>query len=593
MLKRICAILLFVCMLALTSCGGGSTTTTDNNTTTETKTETTAEDTTTADDTTSTEEKTEDTKETEEATPEADTTAEVTAGESLIISVGSTGAIFDPQYNSGADSSIYMTQMFEGLFYYDAGGILKNGMCKDYTVSEDGMVYTFTIRDDAKWSDGKAVTAEDFVFAFTRLVDPELAANNGPDLGGFIKNGRACWAGEVPLSEFGCKLVDEMTFEVTLEDPVPYFEDIISGSTFFPLRSDVAKQGDEGNEGKWSQNLEANIGNGPYKMVEYDPDLGFKLERNEYYYDKTRQVPDSIEFMFLQDENAALGAFTAGEINFTSTMPSEEIPRLINEGVYHKEPRLGTFFLMINQTKEPYNDARVRKALALCVDPNYIVSNVLNGRNIPAKAWVGPGFGGSEAGKDFREEGGDLLNYDDMDANIQKARDLLAEAGYPNGEGFPVMEFLYNVTVDNKAIAESLQSTWETELGIKVNLSAVEGAAMAEIRKSGGFDVTRQGWLADYNDPIGMMNVFTKDSGINEGHYFNEKYDELFVQGTKTADTKARMDIVHEMEQILIDDMGCIPVFHYTYSFLYDPAKITGIYMSPSGALYFMKTLVK
>jgi len=506
------------------------------------------------------------------------------SGKVLRVSIGDVGAVFDPQYNSGADGSMYMAQMDEGLVYYADKGVITPGMAESYTVSDDELTYTFKIRQDAKWSDGKDVTADDFVYSFKRLVDPALASPNAFDLGRFFKNGDAVAHGTMPLEQLGVAAPDPKTLVVTLEEPCPYFEDILTGSVFFPVRSDVAKTD---TEGKWSQNIDTLICNGPYKALKYDSESYLLLDRNPYYYDKSRQVPDQIEFKFVADENAALDAFQSDQLDFTLQIPSEEIKSLTAQGVYHQEPRLGTYYIEFNCTKAPYDNPLVRQALAYAVDPNYIASTIMNDRFMPAQAFIGPGFSGSTPGSDFFQQGGVLIDRSDPDANVKKAQQLLSDAGYPGGSGFPVLNYQYNSTVDNTSIAQALQGFWQDNLGITVNLSAVENNAMAELRKSGAFDVTRQGWLADYNDPLDMMNVFTQTSGINEGKYYNPKFDDLFVQAQRTGDRAARMDLLHQCEKILIDDMGCVPLLHYTFGMLYDPNKLTGVYTSPAGQLYF------
>jgi oligopeptide transport system substrate-binding protein len=517
--------------------------------------------------------------------------ASVASAEKVLrVSIAAVGDIFDPQYNNGASGSMDMAQFFEGLFLYDPNGVLVYGMAESHVLSDDQLVWTFTLREGVKWSDGQPLTAEDFVFSFRRLVNPELDSPNAYDFGGFFQNGLECAAGDKPLEELGVKAIDERTLEIILSAPCPFFDDILTGSSFFPIRSDVAKNDDEG---KWSQNLDAVICNGPYKMVEYDNDSGFRLERNEYYYDPARQVPDAIEFKFIADENSALAAYTAGETDFSLQIPAEEVPRLKEEGLYHQMPRLGTFFLMPFTQRAPFDNPLVRKAFVYAVDVNYMATVVLNNRFLPAQSYVGPGFMGSGEGVDFFTEGGPLIDRSDYQANAEQAQAFLAEAGYPNGEGFPVIEYVFNDTVDNRAIAELLQNCWQTVLNIDVSVSPIEGQALNEIRKNGAFDITRQGWLADYNDALGMLNILTTTSGTNQGLYSNAKFDELFLKAQTTPDRAERMAILHEAEQILLDDMGVGPLLHYTFGFMYDPEKISGIYTSPAGQLYFTKAEIK
>jgi len=240
-------------------------------------------------------------------TAEATTTAVPAADQKVLrVTVGGEGAIFDPQFNSGLDSSNYMAQMFEGLLYYEPDGVLANGAASAYNISDDGLVWTFEIRSDAKWSDGKKLVAGDFLYSFTRLVDPEVNSSNAQTLGGFIKNGIEVSEGDLPLDQFGVEAPDDSTFIVTLEAPCSFFDDMLTHSSFYPLRSDVAVDGDEG---RWSRSLSTCIVNGPYKMTAYDEYTGFRLERNEHYYNANRQKPDAIEFKFMINENSAMAAF--------------------------------------------------------------------------------------------------------------------------------------------------------------------------------------------------------------------------------------------------------------------------------------------
>ena len=500
------------------------------------------------------------------------------------------GPAFDPQTNGGYDGSVYLAQLYEGLFVYGNDGQIRMGAAESYTISDDNLVYTFKMRPEGMWSDGKPVTAHDFEFAYKRLVTPELLSSTALTLGGFFKNGAAIVNGEMAPDELGVKALDDMTLEITLEAVTPYIDDVLCHTSFSPVRSDVAVVGDNG---KWANvSNQANvITNGPYKLDEWVEDVSLRFVRNEYYYDPSHQIPEAMEFTIVADDNAALSAYMAGNIDYSLRAPSEEIPRLNAEGIFHSSSRLGTYFLIINNNIEPYSDPRVRKALALSVDPVYIAESVLNNRFSPAEAFIGPGYAGATG--DFREEGGKLIPRDDYEGNVAEAQRLLTEAGFPNGEGFPVLSYMYIDNVNNTAIAEALQGFWEENLNITVSLEAIEGGAMGEMMERREFEITRQGWLSDYNDALDPMSIFTSYQAVNAGDYLNEKFNELYLQAQRTPDRAERMAMVHEMENmLLVEDMGTIPLLHYRFTMIYDTNKIDGIFTSPAGLIYFTEVRV-
>ena len=513
----------------------------------------------------------------------------VDKGFELNVNFASEPQTIDPALNSAVDGAVMINHMFEGLYKWvdDGNGnaTLALGQASDVQVNDDKTVYTFTIREDAKWSDGKAVTANDFVYAWQRLVDPATAADYSY-MADILLNANEIMAGEADKATLGVEAVDEHTLVVTLHTPCPYFEEIMAFPALMPVRQDMIEAGGD----QWTFSIDTYVGNGPYKMESWEHGANIRIVKSETYYDYAKLGPQAINFKLMDDANAIYAAYQSGELNFIEEVPVAEIPALLESGELDIDPYIGTYYVCFQTQKAPFDDVRVRKAFSLTIDRNYIVEQITQTGQVPATGFVPSGINDAEgaSGDDFRTVGGDYMDVskEAYAANCEEARRLLAEAGYANGEGFPVVEYLYNTSESHKAIGEALQQMWQTELGVTVNLVNQEWNTFLQTRKEGNYSIARNGGIADYNDPMSFLDMWMTGGGNNDAQYSNAKYDDLIKQAKSTNDPAERMKLMHEAEDILMgEDVVHAAIYFYTNKNMSQGFK--GMYYTPLGYYFF------
>ena len=524
-------------------------------------------------------------------TEAADTTASAD-GYNLAVCLASEPMTIDPALNSAVDGAIMANHMFEGLVKWVDNGSgeaeLAPGQAESWekTVNDDGTVtYAIKMRDGIKWSDGKDVTAGDFEYSWKRLADPATAADYCYMID-MVQGYAEVADGSADKDTLGIKAIDDKNLEITLSYDCPYFEEIMAFPATFPVRQDIV----EGNE-EWTYSPETYIGNGAYKMVEWSHNAYILTEKSETYYDYEKLGPDTIKYTLLDDNNAMLAAFNSGELNFIMNFPTDEMANYLASGQITVAPYIGTYYVCFNTEDEVFSNPLVRQAFSLVIDRNYIVENVSQSGEVPATGYVPSGVYDAEGanGDDFRTVGGEYysVSADDYQANCDKARELLAEAGYPNGEGFPAVEYMYNTDDRHKAIAEALQNMWQTELGVTVNLSNQDWNVFLKSRKDGDFQIARNGWIADYNDPCSFLDMWYTGGGNNDAQYSNPEYDALIDAAKATSDQTERMADFHKAEDLLIgQDSVLAPIYFYTNPYMLSD-NISGMYYTPLGYFFF------
>ena len=486
----------------------------------------------------------------------------------------------DPALNDETYGFIYINHAFEGLLDKDINGNIVGGVADKWEISDDSLTYTFHLRDNAKWSDGKKVTADDFVYSYRRAVDPKTASPISY-LMEYIKNAKDIVRGKQPIENLGVKAIDENTLTIELEAPTLYFTDILaSGGVYMPVRKDIIeKYGDD-----WTWKPETYIGNGAYKMVERKPDELLSFEINTNYWNYTNQVAKKINFVLIADEYISLNAVRTGDVDFSiNAPPIGEIENLIKDNLMAVSDIIGVYYLDLNNKDKTLSDKRVRKALSLAIDRNYIVSNIGYGKLIPAEAFVPPVVKGLE--KSFREESSNYIIANNYSNNVEEAKKLLAEAGYPNGENFPILE----VKVSSgfyTTVLEAIQQMWKNTLNIDVMVRTEESKITLPFRESGNYQMARTSWTGDYNDPLTMLQIMTSYSDINYGGFSNARYDSLIEFATTATNAQKRMEALKEAESILFDEVPIIP-FIYRTDFLIVNPKLKNYIDEPLGRYKF------
>ena len=500
-------------------------------------------------------------------------------GVELNVNVGPEPATIDPAKNSAVDGATLINHAFEGLMKLDKDNKIVEGQAAKYEVNKDETVYTFTLREGIKWSDGEQVKAEDFVYAWQRLVDPKTGADYNYMID-MVKNANEIMAGKKKPKELGIKALDEKTVEVTLTTPTPYFLEVCAFPATFPVRKDIV----EANADTWSTDPKTYIGNGPYVLKSWEHQSKMTYVKNENYYDLKKLGPDTINFVLMEDKNTMLSAYKNNEILFADDLPSEEIDAMKDKGLVI-EKQLGTYFLSINVKKEGLDNVKVREALSLALDRDYIVEKVAKGGQIPADSFVTTGLTDADGKTEFHENAKKWYDAKDYKGNVEKAKKLLKEAGYENGKGLPSIELMCNP--GHEPIMEAVQNMWKENLGLNVTISSQDWNVFLETRKEGDFQVARDGWLGDYNDPISFIDMWITGGGNNNAQWSNKEYDKIVSEIKSTTDAKERYAKMHEAEDILAKDMPIIPIYFYTDLYLISD-KLEGMYTSPLGYKYFM-----
>lgn len=499
------------------------------------------------------------------------------ASDGIVVNLSVEPKTIDPSLNAQIYGVIYISHVFEGLTIRDRNNKIVPGAAERWEISNNGKTYTFFLRENAFWSDGKPVTADDFVYSWRRQVDPKAASEysyqHEP-----VKNAMAINRGQLPVDSLGIKAIDDYTLVVELEAPTAYFLEVIAFPTFAPLRKDIIEEyGDS-----WTLSPDTYIGNGPYIMYERNIDENIVMVKNTNYWNADDIVAEKITFVLMQNGSAAVAGIKNGSLHLAYEPPQQDIPALLNEGLIQIKPLIATYYYPINVTNEYLKDPRVRKALSLAIDRNYLVENVAKGGQRPAGAWVP--YDVNDAEGDFRANGGDFydISEEGYAENVETAKQLLAEAGYPDGQGFPVIEFKTDPG-NHVAIFEAVQQMWKEHLNISSSITQIDNALLGQTLLEKNFMIGRLYWSADYSDPMSMMSLFTSYNTQNNGGYSNKRYDDLIASAMSTDDNNIRMKAMHEAERILIEeDMGAIPIYFFTEPLLVSP-KLKDVVYNPLG----------
>lgn len=502
----------------------------------------------------------------------------------VIYNLGAETKTIDPALNNAVDGFQVISNAFEGLCKLDDNNKAVEGMAKSWEVSEDGLTYTFKLREDAKWSDGNAVTAKDFAYAWKRALDPKTAADYAFQLY-YIAGAEEFNTGKGSKDALGIKVVDDYTLEVKLAKPTTYFLELTAFPTYMPLREDIVEADPNG----WTQKPETYVSNGPFKLQQYNMKDSYVFVKNDNYYDNDKVKLNKLTFKMMTDEVSAYASLKNGELQGVEKVPLAEIKQGVEDGLVQICPQIGTYYYCINvnnnnealgaDVEKALENKDFRRALSLSIDRDKIVE-ITKGGETSAYSFVPDTIPGVKEGTSFA-----TTKYDNVKYDLEAAKAALVAAGYPNGEGLPTLQIKYNSTEKEKLVAEAIQQMW-AQIGVKTNLVAEEWAVFQDSRKNGKYEIARHGWVGDYVDPMTMLDLFITGTGNNNAKYANAKYDELIRKAASEADAAKREGYLKEAEAILMDDMPIIPIYYYTQPRGF-AKNFKGYRVSPLGTIYF------
>ncbi|HTB81735.1 MAG TPA: peptide ABC transporter substrate-binding protein [Opitutaceae bacterium] len=475
----------------------------------------------------------------------------------------------DPQTVTGIPEWNIIMALFEGLVSYDPHDLHPvPGVAKSWDISADGLVYTFHLREDAKWSDGIPVTAQDFLLSYKRMLTPALASEYAYMIFNYVAGAKDYYDGKLKdFSQVGIKAPDERTLQLTLLNPTPYLLKAMCHMAWFPVPvSTLAKFGGLDKKGTRWTHPENFVGNGPFRLTEWRPNQKLVVERSPTYWDHANVKLDEIDFYPVESADTEERMFRTGQLDITSELPSHKIPfyKRDHPELLHLDPFLGLYFYRCNVQRPPLDNAKVRRALALAIDRESLIKNVVQGDEQPAYAVSYPGTAGYSP-------------QARLTGTVDDARRLLAEAGYPDGHGFPPLELFYNTSEGHRAIAEAIQQMWKKNLNIDVSLRNEEWKVYLDAQLTGNYQLARAGWIADYVDPNAFLDLWETGNANNQTNWGSADYDRLLAASRATRTEEERYAIYQKMDAILADELPIIPIYYYTRVHLMNP-KIKGLW---------------
>ena len=462
----------------------------------------------------------------------------------------------DPHIATGVPEHHVISALMEGLVLKDSQNLEPTpGIAKRWDISEDQLVYTFHLRSDAKWSNGDTLDAHDFVWSWWRALQPRLG-NLYAYMYFPIKNARAYYNGDInDFKDVGVKAVNDLTLQVMLENPTPYFLQLLDHYSTFPVHQETVERFGSADERGTRWTYEGNmVSNGPFKLRKWTINQEIVVEKNPQYYDEKKVKLNEIVYYPIENGITEERMFRAGQLHYTNDVPIDKVEtyRAANDPALRIHPYLGTYYYRINTRVPHLKDKRVRRALALTIDRESLTKNILKGGQIPAYAMTPPDTKG-------------YFPPNKLEFNPAEAKRLMALAGYPDGKDFPETEILYNTNEGHRKVAVAIQQMWKIHLNIDIRLTNQEWKVYLDSESNGDYEISRAGWIGDYVDPNNFLDMFICGGGNNRTGWCNEEYDKRILQKAprKKTDQK-RFAVFLEAEEILIDEMPVIPIYTYT-----------------------------
>ncbi len=468
----------------------------------------------------------------------------------------------DPGRVVGQPDMTLVNAVMEGLTRYNKVGELEPAIATHWDISDDNKTYIFYIRENAKWSNGDPVTAHDFEFAWKRVLAPEYASNYAYQLYYIVNAFNYNDQENTDVTDpdlVGITALDEQRLEVVLNAPTPQFLGLTAFPTYFPVHKNTVE-----NNPSWNQDMETYINNGPFKIENWQDYQQIELVKNDLYWDKDNVQLDKLIFTLIGEESTSLAMFETGNLDVVYNIPSQELDRLKRDNLGLKiGDDLSVSKYMFNTNTVPLDDPKVRKALALAIERQDIVDHVTRAGERPAYAYVPYGISDVDPLKDFREVGGEYFSE-----NLEEAKRLLSEAGYPDGTDFPDIVLLINDSEDNLRIAQVIQEMWRRNLGITISIQPLEWRVYLQSIFTGDYQITAAAWSADYIDAMTFLDVYVTQGGNNLTGWGNPEYDELISVANTSDDQEIRIQAMHKAEEILMDEMPIMPILYNTKPYL-------------------------
>ncbi|MFI3231125.1 MAG: peptide ABC transporter substrate-binding protein [bacterium] len=486
----------------------------------------------------------------------------------------------DPGITINSFANPFMVNLFEGLVAYDVDNNLVEGCAESWEISDDGLTYTFTLRDGLKWSNGDDLTSEDFLYSYQRVLTPSTASQFGFIMTDYIYNAQEFTDGLVGADELGISAPDEKTLVIQLKNVTPFFLDILAISAYYPVHQGIV----EANPDTWTLKADTYISNGPFMLDSLQFGENARLVKNPYYHDADAVSLEALNLRFILEPSTALSAFESGEIQGSNTVPPADMTRLrsdSNSGL-QMASTFGLTYYVFNCLEEPLDDPKVRQALSLAIDRTAIIDNVLQTTDEPATSLIPPGY--IVDGVDFADGRSDFNIK--PNANIELAQELLAEAGYPNGEGFPTLRLGYYSDTVVKKVTEAMQQMWKDNLNIDTNIEVADWAVFYTDLQADDFDIGALGKSADFLNPLSFLLTAESSNLLNIPNYRNPDYDEVFAEAMVTSDPDKAIQLMREAETILMEDMSVLPLYYRTKTYMLS-TNIEGFNYSPLGIPHF------
>lgn len=482
------------------------------------------------------------------------------AQQELLFSIGTEIQGLDTHLVTGVPEHKVLLALCEGLVSYSpGGGQAEAGVAESWTVSDDGLIYTFRLRDNARWHNGDAVTARDFAWSWQRLLSPPLAAPFANMLYP-VRGAEDYHRGKLQdFAEVGIEVLDDRTLRVELHSPTPYFLSVLTHNSLFPVHAaTVLEHGAmTARNSAWARPGHFTC-NGPFRLVEWRKDRHLLVEKAANYWDAARVQLQSIRFLPVDKVTTEERMFRTGQLHLTSSVPLERLQAWQGDPRFHTDPYLGVYYYGLNVTRPPLDDVRVRQALSLALDRQKIVDHITGGGEQIAHSFTPPQ---------------PALNYlpdTELEFNPEKARQLLAQAGYADGAGMRPLQVLYNTSEGHQKIAVAIQEMWRAHLKIEVTLFNQDWKVYLQSRNDLDYDIARAGWIADYEDPMSFLDIMLTGRGNNTTGWGNARFDRLVTQSTRLTGHE-RIEKMLQAEQLLMEELPVLPIYIYTNKYLLHP----------------------